>query len=154
MTEILLAKNDRGAICNSILAALPEWFGTPSATASYVDHAENAPILIARVEGEIVGFVSLNEHFGINCKIHSVGVLPEHHRNGVGTALINAAALRATEKNFGFLTVKTLAPAHSDKNYAGTRAFYFSAGFRPFEESPELWGEHLSCLVLIKTLRL
>lgn len=104
MTEILLAKNGRGSICNSILAALPEWFGIPSATASYVDHAEHSPMLIARVDGEIVGFVSLSEHFGINCEIHSMGVLPDHHRNGVGTALINAAALRAAEKNFGFLT--------------------------------------------------
>jgi ribosomal protein S18 acetylase RimI-like enzyme len=51
-----------------------------------------------------------------------------------------------------YLQVKTLSPAHPDKNYAKTRAFYHALGFRPLEEFPDLWGEQNPCLQMIKYL--
>jgi hypothetical protein len=48
--------------------------------------------------------------------------------------------------------VKTLSPRAADEGYAATRAFYFSCGFRPLEEMPELWGPDQPALQMIKTV--
>lgn len=145
--EILTGKEE---IAQSILGALPEWFGIPSARQAYIDHASHAPMLGAEHEGRVVGYVSLAVHFGNNCEIHSMGVDPRWHRKGIGRELIAVAARWASAREIGFLSVKTISDKHPDPNYAKTRAFYIAAGFIPFEELPTLWGKNLPCLVLIR----
>ena len=68
------------------------------------------------------------------------------------TALLRAVESYLVGRGIEFLQVKTLSPAHPDKNYAKTRAFYGAMGFRPLEEFPDLWGEQNPCLQMIKGL--
>ena len=81
-----------------------------------------------------------------------MGVLPEHHRAGIGRALLQAAESWLAARDIEFLQVKTLSPRHPDPGYAATRAFYFGCGFRPLEEMPELWGPDQPALQMIKVV--
>jgi ribosomal protein S18 acetylase RimI-like enzyme len=142
----------KSALCASILAALPEWFGIEEANRQYIRDIEQLPTLLASVEGETVGFLTLKEHNEYAAELHVMGVKPEMHRRGVGRALVHKAESHLRERRFEYLQVKTLSDAHPDRNYARTRAFYLSMGFRPLEEFPELWGPANPCLQLIKRL--
>lgn len=150
--KIRLITKGREAICRDLLSQLPEWFGIQSALDAYAQHASRSVMFVAEVEGCVVGFVSLAEHFERNCEIHSMGVLPDQHRQGIGRALVEAVAQWAQENGFEFLSVKTLSGAHADLNYAQTRHFYKSVGFQPFEELKELWSADLPCLLLVRRL--
>ena len=81
-----------------------------------------------------------------------MGVLPEHHRAGIGLAMLEAAESWLAERDVAYLQVKTLSPRHPDTGYAATRAFYFGCGFRPLEEMPELWGKEQPALQMIKSI--
>jgi len=62
------------------------------------------------------------------------------------------ASFRSTrDAGVEYLQVKTLGPSRPDDNYAATRAFYESVGFRPLEET-SLWGDVNPCLFMVKKL--
>ena len=81
-----------------------------------------------------------------------MAVLPEHHRAGIGRAMLQAAESWLAGRDIEFLQVKTLSPRHPDPGYTATRAFYFGCGFRPLEEMPELWGPDQPALQMIKVV--
>ena len=110
------------------------------------------PTLLASVEGEVVGFLSVRQHGAYAAEVHVMGVHPQQHRRGVGRALMHAAESDLRGRGVEYLQVKTLSPAHPDEGYARTRAFYRALGFRPLEEFPELWGPENPCLQMIKWL--
>jgi len=56
------------------------------------------------------------------------------------------------ERGVRFLQVKTLADSHPSKEYAETRAFYASLGYKPLEVFLTLWGPRLPVLQLVKYL--
>jgi GNAT superfamily N-acetyltransferase len=140
------------SVCKPILRALPQWFGIEEATAQYVRDTDRLPTLTAAIDGEVVGFLTLNQHSDYAAEIHVMGVRPEMHRRGVGRALLAEAERLLRQRGVEYLQVKTLSPAHPDPNYARTRQFYLAMGFRPLEEFPELWGPQNPCLQMIKCL--
>jgi ribosomal protein S18 acetylase RimI-like enzyme len=144
---------DKAQVCAPILHALPEWFGIPEATAEYIQDIERLPTLLARINGHVVGFLTIKQHNPYSTEIYVMGVHPSAHRKGVGRALVEAAEKLLRGQDVEYFQVKTLSPTHPDQNYAKTRAFYQSMGFRPLEEFPTLWGEHNPCLLMIKTLK-
>jgi len=81
-----------------------------------------------------------------------MGVLPAWHRQGVGRALIAAAAAHAADAGAHYLTVKTLGEAHPSPYFEATRGFYRAAGFLPLEELEDFFGAGLPCLYLVKAL--
>jgi GNAT superfamily N-acetyltransferase len=141
-----------GPICAEILAALPHWFGFPDSVAAYVAAADREPTAVATLDGRDCGILTLRQHSPDAAEIVVMGVLPEHHRSGIGQALLEAAESWLAERDIGFLQVKTLSPRAADEGYAATRAFYFGCGFRPLEEMPELWGPGQPALQMIKTI--
>ncbi len=142
----------QSSLCEPILRALPEWFGIEEATRQYIEDIERLPTLLASVNGEVVGFLSLTEHTEYAAEIHVMGVRPDMHRQGVGRALVCKSEEYLRKRGIEYLQVKTLSPAHPDENYARTRKFYLAMGFRPLEEFPELWGPQNPCLQMIKSL--
>jgi GNAT superfamily N-acetyltransferase len=141
------------AVCEPILRSLPDWFGIEQANQQYVRDIEAYPTLLAGINDQAVGFLTLVEHSAFAAEIHVMAVLKAYHRQGVGRALVGAAEAYLRERQFEFLQVKTLSARHPDEGYALTRAFYLNMGFRPLEEFPTLWGPHNPCLQLIKALR-
>jgi ribosomal protein S18 acetylase RimI-like enzyme len=143
---------DAASVCEPILRSLPEWFGIEEATAQYIKDTDTLPTLLASINGEVVGFLTLKQHSDFAAEIHVMGVRPEVHRTGIGHALVEKAEETLRRRGVEYLQVKTLSPAHPDKHYARTREFYQAMGFRPLEEFKELWGEENPCLQLVKSL--
>ncbi|MDR2687378.1 MAG: GNAT family N-acetyltransferase, partial [Oscillospiraceae bacterium] len=67
-----------------------------------------------------------NEYTG---DVHSVGVLEEYHRHGIGAGLLAMAEDYLRERNYRYLTVKTLDASCDYEPYQRTREFYFKQGF-------------------------
>src|SRR5882724_4296235 len=108
-------------LCELVLRALPEWFGIESSTVSYIESAEHLPAFVAYIAGEPAGLALLKRHFELSAELYLVGVLPTHHRRGVGRALIEAAEQWLRSEGVEFLQVKTLSPRRVDANYERTR---------------------------------
>lgn len=141
-----------GPIARKILDALPAWFGIPEANDDYVAFAETAPSVVATIDGQDVGLLSLQLHSPYAAEVHLIAVLPEHHRSGIGRTMLQHAERRLANSGVEFLQVKTLSEKRPDPNYDKTRQFYLAQGFRPLEEFPTLWDPSNPALQLIKSL--
>jgi ribosomal protein S18 acetylase RimI-like enzyme len=141
-----------GATCREILATLPTWFGIEQANENYIAIAERSPAIVASLDGHDVGILVLMHHSAYASEVHLMAVRPEHHRRGIGRALLLHAEASLARAGVEFLQVKTLSASADDEGYAKTRAFYLAYGFRPLEEFPNLWDPHNPALQLVKTV--
>jgi ribosomal protein S18 acetylase RimI-like enzyme len=131
-----------------VLAALPGWFGIEEAVERYVREVAELPTFAVERDG----FLALKLHTDAAAEIYVMGVRPQSHRRGIGTALLEAAEAFLRERDVEYLQVKTLGPSHPSEHYAATRSFYAARGFRPLEELTAIWGEANPCLVMVKHL--
>jgi ribosomal protein S18 acetylase RimI-like enzyme len=141
-----------GATCREILATLPTWFGIEQANESYIALAERSPAIVASSDGDDVGILVLVHHSAYASEVYLMAVRPEHHRQGVGRALLLHAEASLARAGVEFLQVKTLSARADDEGYAKTRAFYLAYGFRPLEEFPDLWDPQNPALQLLKAI--
>ena len=141
-----------GEVCRTVLATLPTWFGVPESVEDYVARAEANPTVVATVEGEDVGLLTLELHSPYAAEVYVMGVRPEHHRQGIGRQMLGVAEAWLRERDVEYLQVKTLSPRHPDPGYELTRAFYFAVGFRPLEEFPDFWQPQNPALQMVKAL--
>jgi GNAT superfamily N-acetyltransferase len=141
-----------GATCREILATLPTWFGIEVANENYIALAERVPTIIASVDGRDIGILILMHHSAYAAEVYLLAVRPEHHRHGIGGALLRHAETQLARDGVEYLQVKTLSASADDDGYAKTRAFYLAYGFRPLEEFPDLWDPHNPALQLVKTV--
>jgi GNAT superfamily N-acetyltransferase len=138
--------------CEAILRTLPQWFGIESAIQDYAKAIETMPTWVVEKDTKLLGFAAINSHFACSAEIHVMGILPNHHRQGLGRFLLAGLEKELRAEHCLFLQVKTLSSRHSDSHYALTRSFYQSMGFVPLQEFPELWGPDNPCLQMIKKL--
>jgi GNAT superfamily N-acetyltransferase len=138
--------------CERVLRALPDWFGLEESNRGYVESLRRLPGAVAEADGEVAGFVALEEHNPLSFEIHVMGVEPSLHRRGVGRALVRWAREFAASRGAHWLHVKTRGPLTPDPGYEKTRAFYLAQGFEPLFESLALWGPENSALVLVMRL--
>lgn len=131
-----------------MLAALPGWFGIEEAVERYVREVAELPTFAVERDG----FLTLKQHTEAAAEIYVMGVLPQSHRRGIGTALLEAAEAFLRGREVEYLQVKTLSPSHPSEHYAATRSFYAARGFRPLEELTAIWGEANPCIVMVKHL--
>jgi ribosomal protein S18 acetylase RimI-like enzyme len=141
-----------GSWCRSLLEQLPTWFGVPASVEDYVATADRHPTLVASLGREIVGILTVVKHFPYTAEIFVMAVLPEHHRQGVGRALLRDAENVLANEGVEYLQVKTLSASKPDVGYEKTRAFYLACGFRALEEFPTLWGSDNPALVMVKAI--
>ena len=133
--ELRMQEEGAGGICAEIIAALPAWFGIPESVTDYIAAADTLPTMVACSAGRDSGILTLRIHSPYAAEIVVMGVRPEHHRGGIGRALLGAAESWLAARDIEFLQVKTLSPRDPDPGYAATRGFYFACGFRPLEFS-------------------
>jgi ribosomal protein S18 acetylase RimI-like enzyme len=150
-------------VCESILRALPDWFGIEESLVNYVKEVATLPVFLAvaardgsdGARGDIdvheaIGLLSIKHHFPEAAEIHVIAVRPEQHGRGVGCALMRAAERWLAPRGIEYLQVKTLGPSRPCEHYDRTRRFYESIGFRALEEFKTLWNERNPCLVMVK----
>lgn len=138
-------------VTKALLEQLPAWFGIPDANAEYVNVARTLNGLVARVGDEPVGVLLHKRHFAEAAEIHLMAVRPDHHREGVGRAMVDQLVTDLRRDGCEVLQVKTLGPSNPDPGYAATRKFYRAVGFRPLEELQGFWGSN-PCLLMVRTL--
>jgi GNAT superfamily N-acetyltransferase len=143
-------KQQKTEIAAAILEALPDWFGIPESTLSYIKESADMPFLAAFDGGKPVGFIVIKENNPYTAEIYVMGILTAYHRLGIGRALVQEALEWAKERSFELLEVKTLDESHPDIYYARTRQFYRAMGFLPLECVPEIWGKENPCLILVR----
>jgi GNAT superfamily N-acetyltransferase len=135
--------------CERVLRALPHWFGIEEANRAYLESLRRLPGAVVEADGEIVGFVALEEHDPKSLEIHVMGVEPGRHRRGIGRELVRWSRDFAAARGGRWLHVKTRGPATPDPGYEKTRSFYLAQGFEPLFESLALWGPENSALILV-----
>jgi len=143
---------EKSAITEKILRALPEWFGIEKAIVDYGENCKSTRFFIAAKTKKAVGFISLKTHNPYTAEIYVMGVIKELHRKGIGRALIEHCEKYCKDTGIKFLTVKTLACVNDNAHYAKTTAFYMSIGFRPLEIFPLFWDAENPCLFMAKYL--
>ena len=151
MIEIMEPQLDQASLCEPILRLLPGWFGIESAIVHYVQEIDRLPTLLAWSQKQVVGFLALKQHNEFAAEIYVMAVHPQFHRQGIGQQLVKAAEEELRKLRVEYFQVKTLASSSPDPNYAKTRKFYESVGFKPLEEFLNLW-EGNPCLQMVKKL--
>lgn len=154
----LFDAREKSAVCESILRALPEWFGIEKSIVEYARESAHMPFYAAfenaaSADAAPAGFVALKEHNACTAELYVLGVRPQFHRRGLGSLLVDACVRRCLQSGREFLTVKTLDASRENAAYAKTRRFYAALGFRPLEVFPTLWGEENPCLFLARYLK-
>lgn len=150
--NIVGPKLEREPEIQSILRSLPRWFGVEDSLRMYVRDSALKPTFGADLNGGLVGFVTLTEHFPESWEIHCMAISAAHRSKGVGSALLAHAEQYVRAQGARFLQVKTMAATSPSPEYAETRKFYLAKGFVPMEVFPTLWHPQHPALQLVKVL--
>ena len=145
--------NEKAQICNTVLRALPNWFGDEGSIVDYVNDVRDMPFYCAVCNNNPIGFVSIKTHNLHTADIYVMGILESHHGQGVGRKLVQVCEDYCRTHGMEFLTVKTLADTHPDPYYAKTRMFYMAMGFKPLEIFPLFWDKSNPCLFMAKHVK-
>jgi GNAT superfamily N-acetyltransferase len=138
---------ERSRICEAVLRDLPDWFGIEDATAAYIRDVAELPTFAVGDNA----FVALKVHNPRAAEVYVMGVRRDRHRQGLGTAVLDAGEIYLRDRGVEYLQVKTLGPSYPDAGYERTRCFYEARGYVPLEELHELWEQN-PCLILVKRL--
>lgn len=136
--------------CIAINRSLPDWFGLEEGLAEAEEYLRDHDGLVAEDDGRIVGYLTYTRLFPESAEISWMAVDQSQHRRGTGRSLIRA--LEEILPQGSLLSVKTLADLHPSPEYAITRAFYVSVGFRPQMVFPDLWDPSNPCLLMVKAV--
>ena len=143
---------NQAPICETILRALPDWFGMEEGIQQYIQTIGQLPTFLAYQGERALGFLTVKVHNPYAAELYVMGILPEAHRQGLGRRLVAAAEVFLQAQGIEYIQVKTLGPSNPDPGYARTRVFYQAVGFRPIEEFPLLWDENNPCLIMVKKI--
>ena len=148
----LESEKDKSAVSRAILEALPEWFGIEHTRENYIKNSAGQ-IMVADMEnGKPRGFLCLKETGMDTVELAVMGVLKEHHRQGIGKRLFSSARDIAAKSGYSFMQVKTVKMGCYEE-YDRTNKFYLSLGFKELEVFPELWDKNNPCQIYIMALR-
>lgn len=137
----------RSRLCEAVLRDLPEWFGIEEATVAYIRDVASLPTFGIGDDA----LLSLKLHTPRAAEVYVMGVRRARHRQGLGTALLDAAEEYLRARGVEYLQVKTLGPSDPYESYERTRRFYESSGFVALEEIHGLWEQN-PCLIMVKQL--
>ena len=142
---------EKRRISREILESLPEWFGIPEAREEYIAESAGQTFFAVEKDGSAVGFLCLKQTGPKTVELAVMGVRREAHRQGIGTALVEAAREEARRQGNTLMQVKTVAMGHYVE-YDATNRFYQSLGFQELEIFPTLWGEKNPCQIYVMPL--
>ena len=143
--------NEKENIARVILYDLPEWFGMPESTESYITDSQDMPYLVAYIDGDLAGFVVLNATSPATADIFVMGIKKVFHRLGIGRKLNEAYESLAKDMGYSYSQVKTVQSGHYDE-YDITNNFYQAMGYVELECFPDMWDEWNPCQIYIKYL--
>ena len=140
------------AAYENVIRSLPRWFGVEEALMGYVHDTASLPTFNLFDSSELIGFVSLRQHFAKAWEINCIAVSRDVRGKGHGRALMQRAEHWLAEQGVTCVQVKTLADSHPSPEYRQTRAFYEHMGYQPVEVFPDLWVSQHPALLMMKFL--
>ena len=134
MPEVRAMSSDDLPGILAVAGSLPDWFDEDARTRAIPADIRHQNGFVASEDGEVVGFITLFVCEG-RLNIGWLGVKPGNHRQGIGTALIEAAEALAIELGLSELATFTLGENIEYAPYVSTRAFYRARGFEIYQRS-------------------
>ncbi len=144
--------DEKRAIARTVLEALVEWFEVEESREGYIRDCADWIFLAAKNDDRIMGFLCLKKTGNATVELVVMGVMKEHHRNGVGRKLVEKAKEIAKAEGYEFMQVKTVKMGVYD-DYDRTNLFYISCGFKELEVFPLLWDEANPCQIYVMSLK-
>ena len=114
--------------CVAVLEALPDHF-TPSTHDEARRDLPNHPSWVAVEDDEILGFVLAPRRYAAGAEITFAGVVPAHHGQGIGKALVEECLATLAALGVTMVEVKTLDASAGYEPYVATRGFWEGRGF-------------------------
>lgn len=142
--------------CDAVIASLPYFFGDPDGVRVCAEAVRSQRGFVATSDGDVAGFITLEQHDPASAEITWLAVHAEHRRGGIGRRLVAEAVRALGTEGVEMLFVLTLGPSVPEPGvedgYAGTRAFYRALGFVPLREfALRTWNDP-AALVMAKAL--
>lgn len=145
-------KDVKEKVAREILYDLPEWFGMPESTESYITDSQDMPYLAAYADSKLVGFIVLNATSPDTADIFVMGIKKEFHRKGIGRKLNETYENMAKDLGFSYSQVKTVQTGHYEE-YDITNNFYKAMGYVELECFPDMWDSWNPCQIYIKYIK-
>ena len=142
---------EKSAVARTILEALTDWFGVEASREAYIRGAAEQPCFAAFEGDQPLGFLCLKPTGDATVELAVMGVRCDHHREGIGRRLFEAARQYARAQGYQFMQVKTVKMGVYE-DYDRTNRFYISLGFKEFECIPELWDAANPCQIYVMAL--
>ena len=120
---------EKQRVARRILEGLPDWFGVPEAVDRFVEESAEQRFFACMQDDVPVGFLALKQTGSATVEVAVMGVLSNCHRQGIGSALLDAARKSAAEAGYAFMQVKTVKMGMYP-DYDRTNRFYLSQGFQ------------------------
>lgn len=124
----------------TLARSLDEWFNEEGLAQMERDLAHHGGF-VAVDRDRVIGFVTWRRIDPQSADLSWLAVLREHHRKGVGTALLHALAERLRSDGVQRLEVSTVAESLDYEPYTRTRAFYRARGFKDFRVARDFFGD-------------
>ncbi len=121
------------------------WFTETAYADMKVDFRYNGGF-VARLDGEVVGFLTFNVKEA-KAEITWLGILKKYHRLGVGRKLLKALTDEMGSAGVKEIYVNTLGDSDPYEPYVRTRAFYRAMGFK--DHKRVMQPENESCPELL-----
>jgi GNAT superfamily N-acetyltransferase len=106
----------------------------PNDVATFAGWLDGVGLLVAEVDGTVVGFAGLGVVDG-HCHLAEVDVHPAHHGRGIGRALLAAVVARARERGHDALVLTTFRAVPWNGPWYARHGFVVVP---PAEQGPEL----------------
>ncbi|MBP9758849.1 GNAT family N-acetyltransferase [Candidatus Dojkabacteria bacterium] len=120
---------DLSQINDIVLAMNPKWFTDKALKNIPIDSQVNN-CLVAEQDNQILGFITYCSQNG-EALINWLAVDLNHHREGIGEALITSVINNVKKYNISVLTVETIVEQEPpDGSYDETIKFYYNQGFK------------------------
>lgn len=149
-------ERDAAACDAAIDSNIPLFFGDEAGLREQRRAVREDPGLVAEVDGEVRGFLTLVPHNPSTAEITWMAVHATWRGRGIGTALVEEAARREASQERRLLSVLTLGERFDESGqadgYFRTRAFYRRAGFLDVQELEDLWPGQPPVLLLVRPL--
>ncbi len=137
-------------VCDSIIAGLPDWFGSEQGIRDCAAAVRSREGLVA-ADDDVHGFVTWEPRPDRGAEITWMAVRADLRRHGIGRLLLGELVGRLRGGGIRRLDVKTLSARDPYPPYAQTRAFYLASGFVEVAEL-DVWGPENPAVLMSRPL--